>query len=113
MIFKFANARDDRLPIPLTIYVKPYHFAIWCNFKGGSDTLTNLFWNCKHYDPTNTAATNAVSHLLRFIAAIMFRCDSVMQCNGDLERYATLFSWRKSNQTRLVSFEHHIRMIAK
>ena len=58
-----TNSIDSRLPIPSTKYIIPYHFAKWNKFKGGSDTITKLFWNANHYVPSDKPAAYAVSRL--------------------------------------------------
>ena len=102
---------DGSLPIPPTKYIIPYHFSKWNKFKGGSDTITKLFWNCKHYVPNVTPASSAFSQLFRLIAATLYRCDCVMTSKEDLSNYKSLKHWRHSNQTRLESFQKFLRRI--
>ena len=82
-----TSTSDSRLPLPPTNYIIPYHFAKWNKFKGGSDTLTKLFWNSNHYVPSDTPAAYAVSRLIRFLAAMLYRCDAMMTSKVDLNYY--------------------------
>ena len=113
MLWKQATCSPSRhLPIPRTQKIIPYHFSLWNKFKGGSDTtLTKLFWNAKHYVPSLSPASNAISQLFRFMAVTLYRCDAVMSSNENLDRYPTLESWRHSNQLRNKSFQHFLREI--
>ena len=112
MLWKQATCSPSRhLPIPRTQKIIPCHFSLWNKFKGGSDTITKLFWNSKHYVPSVSPASNAVSQLFRFMAVTLYRCDAVMSSHENLERYPTLESWRHSNQVRNKSFQHFLREI--
>ena len=104
-----TNSIDSRLPIPSTKYIIPYHFAKWNKFKGGSDTITKLFWNANHYVPSDKPAAYAVSRLFRFLAAILYRCDAVMTSKQDLASYHSLLGWRRANNTRQTSFSSFLR----
>ncbi len=108
---KATNSADSYLPIPPTEYIIPYHFAKWNKFKGGSDTLTKLFWNSKHYVPSDQPAAYAISRLFRFIAAILFRCDSIMTSKEDLDNYPSLRHWRNANNSRQMSFDTFLRSL--
>jgi len=109
-LWKYATTQN--LPIPATDYIIPYHFSLWNKFKGGSDTLTKLFWNGKHYVPSATPASTAVSHLFSFIGAVLRRSDAVMGSKNDLTFYSSLQGWRHANNQRHTSHQVFIRRIA-
>jgi len=101
------------LPLPPTEYIIPFHFSKWNKFKGGSDTLTKLFWNSKHYVPSDSPAAYAISRLLRLMAAVVYRCDAIMSSNKNLSVYASLLHWRNANNQRQRSFDHFLRHTAR
>ena len=107
-----TNSIDSRLPIPSTKYIIPYHFAKWNKFKGGSDTITKLFWNANHYVPSDKPAAYAISRLFRFLAVILYRCDAVMRSKQDLDSYSSLQGWRNSNNKRQTSFSSFLRNLS-
>ena len=74
-LWRNITSTSSILPIPRTTHILPFHFSSWNKFKGGSDTITKLFWNAKHYVPQNNSpAANMLSQLFRFIGATVFRC---------------------------------------
>jgi len=107
-----TSTSDSRLPLPPTKYIIPYHFAKWNKFKGGSDTLTKHFWNSNHYVPSGTPAAYAVSRLIRFLAAMLYRCEAIMTSKEDLNFYTSLLHWRHANNTRLTSFNKFLRCVS-
>jgi len=106
------KSSDYLLPIPPTDYIIPFHFSKWNKFKGGSDTLTKLFWNSKHYVPSDSPAAYAVSRLLRLLATIIFRCEAIMTSKEDLSFYDSLLNWRNANNKRQQSFDSFLRQSA-
>jgi len=104
-----VNGCTEHLPIPPTKTIVPFHFAKWNKFKGGSDTMTKLFWNTKHYVPSASPSSSAVSQLFRFLAVTMYRIDAVMTSKEDLNSFQSLYAWRKANQARQSSFEKFLR----
>ena len=104
-----TNSSHSRLPIPPTNYIIPYHFAKWNKFKGGSDTITKLFWNANHFVPSDTPSAYAISRLFRFLAVLIYRCDAVMGCKEDLDFYQSLMRWRQANNRRQASFDIFLR----
>jgi len=109
-LWKHTVSSDDQLlPIPPTKTIIPYHFTKWNSFKGGSDSMTKLFWLSKHYVPTQSPSSNAIAQLFRFLAVTLYRVDAVMRSNQDLTSYKTLQAWRKSNRNRQRSFESFLR----
>jgi len=112
-LWRCATSDEQRLPLPPTEYIVPYHFSKWNKFKGGSEKLTKLFWNGKHYVPHLTQGTNAVSHVFRFLAGLLRRVDAVMSSKVDLEFYSSLQAWRQANNTRQASFQLFVRQIGE
>ena len=108
-----VNGDDEHLPIPPTKTIMPFHFSKWNKFKGGSDTMTKLLWNTKHYVPSASPSSNAVSQLFRFLAVMMYRVDAVMNSKEDLNLFPTLYAWRKTNQARQSSFEKFLRDVVE
>ena len=101
------------LPIPPTEYIIPYHFSLWNKFKGGSDTLTKLFWNSNHYVPSDSPAAYAISRLIRLIATILYRCEAIMTSKENLSNYPSLVHWRNANNKRQSSFGCFLRDTAR
>lgn len=91
---------DDpcRLPIPQSTNIIPYHFSKWNKSKGGSNTITKLFWTAKHNPPNSCPSTNAIAQILRFLGVILFRCDAVMTSKEDLNKYRDLKNWREGTE---------------
>lgn len=80
-------------------------------YKGGSDTLTKLFCSAMHQVPSVSPAAYAVSHLFRFLSAILYRCDSIFVVKEDLYNYKTLYKWRQAINHRQKSFKHFLQKL--
>jgi hypothetical protein len=94
---KVAVDRGDdsiRLPLPPCNRILPYNHSFWNNAKGGSDTITRLFWNILAVSSVPTPQGSVLGRMFQLFAVALHRMNHVSSAKQDLSFYASTYHYR-------------------
>lgn len=89
-----------KFPIPKCNKLIPYEHAFWNVAKGGSDTMTKLFWNCQAKIPIQLPQSTLVARLLLVYATSYHRLLQFSSRGKDFDDYPTLQHFRNAANKR-------------
>jgi hypothetical protein len=94
---KVAVDRDQdsiRLPLPPCNRILPYNHSFWNNAKGGSDTITRLFWNILAVSSVPTPQSSVLGRMFQLFAVALHRMNHVSTAKENLTFYASTYHYR-------------------
>jgi hypothetical protein len=93
---KLSVDRDEHtcLPIPPCNQLLPYNHSFWNAVKGGSDTITKLFWNCLIVPTCPAPQSTVIGRMLQIFAVVVHHTNHLSTAKDNLDFYASMAHYR-------------------